>query len=318
LKPVKFEQIFNEYRAWLAARGLAASTIARDECYLRQFLISLEKAGVDDLKEVSGSYIHRYFLYLCGEYRTPHGKPLARSAYRGKVYTVRKFFDWLVDTGRLLVSPVPEPPGPGLETKLPEPLSEQQTLALLEACPAHSLAGVRDRAILELLYSTGIRRLELVNLNVSDYAPERSELTIIRGKGAKDRLVPVGEYAAAYLGLYLQLVRPWQAAPDEPALFVSVHHGRRLCKYSLNSIVKKIAARSGIARRVSPHTLRHSMATHLLRNGADIRHVQAILGHASLESATVYTHLELADLKQTIKESHPHGIRPGPKTESKD
>jgi integrase/recombinase XerD len=307
---MKLEEALAGFLTHRGAVGYSNETIHGAGCFLRRFINHLAGQGITTAQEVTRDQILRYLSYLNTEYRTATGNSIAKSTYYTRVGMIRSFFNWLLDTGEILLSPVPEPPQFTREEQtLPRALSEAQTMTLLEACPAHSLAGVRDRAILELFYSTGIRRGELVNLNVNDFSPERSELLIIQGKGRKDRLVPVGEYAAGYLNAYLQLVRPWQAAPDEPALFVSVHHGRRLCSRSINTIIHKVAERSGISRKVSPHTLRHCMATHLLRGGADIRHVQAILGHALIKTTAVYTHLDLTDLKRVVKESHPHGQR---------
>jgi integrase/recombinase XerD len=293
---MKLEDALACFLTHRGAAGFSASATESAGCYLRHFIKHLAGQGITTAQEVTRDRLLPYLAYLNSEYRTARGKPIAKKTYYTRVGTLRSFFGWLVDTGEILLSPVPEPPRfTGEGQTLPRVLSEDQTLALLEACPANSL--------------TGIRRGELVNLNTADYAPDCAELLIIQGKGRKDRLVPVGEHAAGYLNTYLQLVRPWQATPDEPALFVSVHHGRRLCPWSINTIIDKVAKRSGITLKVSPHTLRHCMATHLLRGGADIRHVQAILGHTLIKTTAAYTHLELADLKRVVKESHPHGRR---------
>jgi site-specific recombinase XerD len=173
--------------------------------------------------------------------------------------------------------------------------------------------GIRDRAILELFYSTGIRRGELARLNLTDYLPDLQELRINQGKGKKDRIVPVGDYAAGYMRLYLKAIRPWMAAPDEPALFVGAKTGGRLRQSAVGEVVRRALIKSGIPKKVFPHMLRHSMATHLLRNGADLRHIQAILGHSSIESTQVYTHLTVQDLSRALEKAHPHGKRTSPK-----
>jgi integrase/recombinase XerD len=170
--------------------------------------------------------------------------------------------------------------------------------------------GLRDRAILELLYSTGIRRQELVNLSIGDFRVESHELLVVNGKGGKDRVVPVGQWACYFAETYMKNVRPWQVCdPAEKALFVQHRNGRRLSLRSVKDIVERATTRSGVGRRVSPHTFRHSMATHMLRNHADLRHIQAILGHSSLRSTQIYTHTDIEDLKGVMKRSHPHGKR---------
>jgi integrase/recombinase XerD len=190
--------------------------------------------------------------------------------------------------------------------KLPEVLSEEEAIRILEATLFNTPHGLRDRAILEILYSTGLRRQELINLNQEDLLLERQELWIKQGKGRKDRLVPVGEYAVRFTEAYLKLVRPWMVeAVAEKTLFLTMN-GQRLTPQSLKLIITKAMKRSGIAKKVTPHTFRHSMATHLLRNGADLRHIQALLGHASLQSTEVYTHLTVEDLKKVVKRNSPH------------
>lgn len=156
---------------------------------------------------------------------------------------------------------------------------------------------------------------ELINLNVEDFLLERRELLIRQGKGKKDRIVPVGEHAARFTEGYLKLIRPWLAKScGEKALFLTVN-GDRMARQTLKVLIGKAVQKSGVQKRVKPHTFRHSMATHLLRNRADLRHIQAILGHASLQSTESYTHLTIEDLKEAVKKAHPHARRAAPKTD---
>ena len=170
--------------------------------------------------------------------------------------------------------------------------------------------GVRDRAILELLYSSGLRRRELVNLNLSDLDLISGSVCVNQGKGRKDRVVPVGKTACQVMALYLKHVRHWFLRdPREEALFIDSIKGRRMAVGTINYLVKKTLKKSGLTKKVSPHTLRHSMATHLLQNQADIRYIQAMLGHASINSTQVYTRLDLHDLKAVHRRAHPRGKR---------
>lgn len=156
-------------------------------------------------------------------------------------------------------------------------------IKVLESCPLNTTVGFRDRSIMELLYSTGIRKAELVRLNVGDFSFENRELAIVNGKGKKGRVVPVWEYACHFTEVYRKLIRPWQVRSEaEKALFVSRSSGTRLASRTIAQIVDRAAARGGIAKRITPHGFRHAMATHMLRNRADLRHIQAILGHASI------------------------------------
>jgi integrase/recombinase XerD len=183
-------------------------------------------------------------------------------------------------------------------------------MKIIQSCIPTTALGLRDRAILELLYSTGIRKRELVNLSLGDFRVESHELLIENGKGGKDRVVPVGEWACYFTEAYVKNVRPWQVySPTEKTLFVQHRNGRRLSPRSVKDIVERATAKSGVGRRVSPHTFRHTMATHMLRNHADLRHIQAILGHTSLRTTQVYAHVNIEDLKEVVRRSHPHGRR---------
>jgi len=292
----EFEDELRDYLDFMAAKGYAQTTMYNRHKYLNQFLAYLMKRNITDLKAVTGGHIESYRDFLKTEPRPRKGRCLLEGSYFNHLNAIRGFFKWLEATGRILITPVASrfgPRAPRVE-QLPNIISEEETVKILESCPPNTPTGLRDRAILELFYSTGIRRRELVNLNLTDYAPERRELTIRQGKGGKDRLVPVGEYAAWFLEAYLKLVRPWQVKdPAENALFLKNDSGTRLNSGNLGDLVQKALERSGIDKKVTPHTFRHSMATHLLRNGADLRHIQAILGHVSLESTQIYTHLSV-------------------------
>ena len=183
-------------------------------------------------------------------------------------------------------------------------------LRIIQSSTPTTALGLRDRAILELLYSTGIRGRELVNLNVGDSRVACHELIVVNGKGGKDRLIPVGQWACFFTEAYVKNVRPWAISdPAEKALFVLHTKGRRLSPRAVGDVVDRATAKSGVGRRVSPHTFRHSMATHMLRNNADLRHIQAILAHTSLRSTEVYTYSDIKDLKGVMKRAHPHGKR---------
>lgn len=313
------DDILTGYLAHMAAKGYSKRTIYWHGCFLKKFLAYLEQRQVRDLKAVTNGDIDQFKVYLKEEYRTSKGNPIAANTYFCHINAVNGFFRWLEDTEQILLAPVlnRKEKRQLKPARLPNVLTEAEVLQILESCPINTGKELRDRAILELLYSTGIRRSELVNLNVADFSPESQEVRINRGKGRKDRIVPVGEYASRFVEAYLKLVRPWLVRDsNETALFVSSTTGKRLHFQNVGRIVQKIAEASGIEKPVSLHTFRHSMATHLLRNGADLRHVQAILGHASLSSTEIYTHLNKEDLKQALKKFHPSGKRAADKTKT--
>jgi integrase/recombinase XerD len=184
-------------------------------------------------------------------------------------------------------------------------LSVKEAQALMVAPDSNTPTGTRDRAILELLYSTGMRNTELRCLKLSDVDSRRGEVRISFGKGRKTRIVPIGEVAAHFLALYLDNARSHLVRRvDEELLFVS-WRGRKLSKGSLTEVVHRYAVKAKIAKKVTCHTLRHSCATHMLRGKADLRYIQEMLGHGSLSTTQIYTKVELSDLKRVHRECHP-------------
>lgn len=314
---MSYDRLQTEYLDHLAVKGYADGTLNWRGSHLKQFFAYLRDQEIADIKAVNSSHIEAYRLYL-RNYRTRLGKPLSFRTYDAHNITLADFFKWLEDTKEILISPVIyefKPQSKPLQ--LPKVLTEAEVLKILEACPLNTPTGLRDRAILELFYSTGIRRAELARLNVDDFLPEREELVINQGKGKKDRIVPVGEYARIFVLAYLQMIRPWLAgSPDEKALFVNSQTGTRFSLQTINHLVGQAVKRAKIGKKATPHVFRHSMATHLLRGKADIRHVQAILGHTSLQSTEVYTHLTIEDLKQAVKKAHPRYKRAAKKDDS--
>jgi len=315
---MRFESYLTGYLQFLAVKNYAQGTIDWHKSYLKQCFTYLEERGTNDPKAVTREQIEAYRVYLKTEHRTKRGRALAGSTYESHIAAITDFFHWLEQTKQILMTPVVKPdrhkkPKP---LKLPEVMTEAETVKVLEASPINTPHGLRDRAILEVLYSTGIRRSELINLNLEDVFIDRGELAIKQGKGKKDRIVPVGEVALLFLTAYLKLIRPWLAqSPEENAVFLTIN-GNRMSHGALKVMIGRAVQKSGVARRVTPHIFRHSMATHLLRNGADIRHIQALLGHATLLSTQVYTHLTIEDLKQVVKKAHPRAKREAKKADS--
>jgi integrase/recombinase XerC len=219
-----------------------------------------------------------------------------------KLASLRSFYKYLVRTGKLEASPLAVIRTPRQDRRLPQCLDIQQVSALLEAPDISTLAGARDKAILETIYSSGLRISELVALNIEDL-DEFSEALRIRGKGKKERLVPLGNKAAQAIANYLHR-RDGSASSRHGAIFVN-KSGHRLSDRSIRRKLVRYLQIAGIDAHVSPHTLRHSFATHMLNAGADLRSVQEILGHASLSTTQIYTHLTTRRLKEVYDRAHP-------------
>ncbi|MGH7228405.1 MAG: tyrosine-type recombinase/integrase [Nitrospiraceae bacterium] len=223
-----------------------------------------------------------------------------------EVSVLRSFFGWLTERCVLLFDPAEDLTLGRGSAPLPKAvLTESEVKALLVA-PGTDALGLRDRAILETLYSTGLRRAELCNLDLFDVDSERGTVRVRSGKGGRDRVVPIGNHALAALRSYLQKARPGLVAgPRQPALFLAAVTGRRLKMKTINHVVRKHAEAAGLEKRVTPHVLRHTCATHLLQGGADVRHVQRILGHASVATTQIYTRVLIGDLVVAHRRHHP-------------
>jgi integrase/recombinase XerC len=242
----------------------------------------------------------RAYLALLNE------KQYSKSTIARKLATLRSFYKFLVRRNRLSSNPVTVVRTPKQEKKLPRFLEYEEVKRLLETPPADNWLGARDRAIMETLYSTGIRVSELVGLNMEDI-DFLGEVVHIRGKGKKERIAPIGSSALQVIQYYMEFRnKRAQSNPnfDSKVLFVN-KHGRRLSTRSVRRKMDKYLKMAGLDPQISPHTLRHSFATHMLNNGADLRSVQELLGHQSLSTTQVYTHLTTRKLKEVYENAHP-------------
>ncbi|MFP4105857.1 MAG: tyrosine recombinase XerC [Phycisphaerae bacterium] len=227
----------------------------------------------------------------------------SKSTVARKLATLRSFYKYLVRDGRLEASPVSVVRTPKQDKKLPQCLDTEQVEALLTAPDPHTLLGSRDRAILETIYSAGLRISELVALNLEDLDEFAGALRI-RGKGKKERIVPLGGKAVEAIDAYLDVRFGTDRRRNKGPLFIN-KHGNRLSDRSIRRNLDKHLQAVGISTAVSPHTLRHSFATHMLNAGADLRSVQEMLGHESLSTTQIYTHLTTARLKDVYDKAHP-------------
>jgi integrase/recombinase XerC len=274
-------------------RRLSPATLGNYEHALR-LLFSLAEAPVRDLE---AAHIRRLVAVLHAQGLAPRTLALTLSAWRG-------WFGWLVRHKGFRVNPVLGVRAPKAAKPLPKALSVEQAAKLLDGSEEDSVALVRDRAMFELLYSSGLRLGELVSLDLGDGRLDlgQGEVTVT-GKGSKTRTVPVGARAREALKRWLA-VRRQLAVPEERALFVG-RRGRRISPTLVGRRLHAWASRSGLGQRVHPHMLRHSFATHLLQSSQDLRAVQEMLGHASISTTQVYTHLDFQALAKVYDAAHP-------------
>jgi integrase/recombinase XerC len=233
-------------------------------------------------------------------------KAYSKATIARKLATLRSFYKFLVKTGRCAANPLSSVRTPKQEKKLPRFLEYEEVKRLLETPPTESWLGARDRAILETLYSTGIRVSELVSLNMDDI-DFLGEVVHVRGKGKKERITPISSSALQAIQHYMEFRNKRAESNnhfDSRVLFVN-KHGQRLSTRSVRRKMDKYLKMAGLDPAISPHTLRHSFATHMLNNGADLRSVQELLGHQSLSTTQIYTHLTTRKLKEVYDDAHP-------------
>lgn len=255
------------------------------------------------LPDVRAEDIEHYLVWLHDELG------LARSSSARALAAIRSVHDFAVQERRVPTSVAQDVPVPAVGPSLPKALTVEQVIALLEAVPngeSSSIIQIRDRALLEMLYSTGARISELLDLNVDDVDQEHG-LVIVRGKGGKERVVPIGTPALDALGSYIVRSRPTLNKLGNPALFLN-NRGKRMGRQSGYKVVAEAALAAGFVHgeeKISPHALRHSFATHLLEGGASVRVVQELMGHSSVSTTQIYTKVTVDHLREAWADSHP-------------
>jgi len=269
--------------AWLGGRGLELAAVRPEDLLAYQAALYTDRKG--------------------------DGKPYAIGSQFNRVRSIKSFFRFLYRRGLVLSDPSAAVEYPRRQRRLPRViLTKSEALRILAAPAAsRSALAVRDRAILETFYATGIRVSELASLAPHDVDTEEKLLRVMEGKGKKDRYVPLTAAAARAVDSYLTKARPQLAARKNARFLFLANRGGRMDPATLNRLVRHWTKRAGVKKHVTCHTFRHSVATHLLKGRADIRHIQALLGHHSLATTERYTHVEVSDLAAVLRRAHPRG-----------
>ncbi len=279
--------------------GLSANTLAayrRDLVAFEQWL-KIERGM--DIDHAQAGDLQAWFA-------AKHSETKPSTANR-RLATLRRYYLWALRHQRVQIDPCLQLTSARQALRIPKTLSESQVDALLKQPPLHTPRGLRDRAMLEVLYATGLRVSELVGLAVLDVSLGDGVVRVVQGKGGKDRLVPLGAEAAHWITTYLKDSRPaLMGARTAPALFVTAR-AQPMTRQSFWLLIKKYAILAGIHAPLSPHVLRHAFATHLLNHGADLRVVQMLLGHADISTTQIYTHVARERLKSLHAQHHPRG-----------
>ena len=284
-------RLFKDYAYYLKIeRGLSPNTVAG---YCSDVSLFLEESGLEPGAVRAADII---------DYLSARSGALSKRSQARLLSALRSFFDWMILEGAVKENPCDGVDAPKIGRYLPEVLSVQEVDDIIASVDTSTPSGLRDRAILEVLYGCGLRVSEAVNLKISNIYSKEGFLRIV-GKGDKERIVPLGEMAAEALDA-------WFGARTEPCkgfedtVFLN-RFGRSLSRVSMFNMVKKQALIAGVTKEISPHTFRHSFATHLVENGADLRAVQEMLGHESILTTEIYTHIESSSWQGSILAHHP-------------
>jgi integrase/recombinase XerD len=300
-----FPRLVEEFCEDMAARGYSPRTVGNRRFMLSYLVAWLAERGITRPAEVTRPVLESYQRWLY-RYRKSNGQPLSFRSQSQRLLAVRAFFKWAARQRHVLHNPASEIELPKAERRLPRPALTAAEAELVLAQPdLGNPAGVRDRAVLEVFYSTGIRRGELAHLAVTDIDHERQTLLVRQGKGRKDRLVPAGERALAWVRKYLGEVRPRLVTqPDDGTLFLSAA-GTPFALDALTRLASGYVKASGVPKTGACHLFRHTMATLMLEGGADIRYIQAMLGHAELSTTQIYAQVSVRALQAVHAATHP-------------
>jgi integrase/recombinase XerD len=302
---VDFDPAVTQFLEALAVKNFSPHTLHRLNKSLGYFIRWADERGITQPADVTRPLLLRYQRGLYHQ-RKANGQPLAWRTQHAHLYAVRAFFRWLSRENYLLSNPASELELPRLEFRLPRTvLTPTEAAAVLNQPNIQDALGLRDRAMLETLYSTGMRRSELVALTLYDVDMDRGIVSIRQGKGRKDRTVPIGEQALAWIVKYRDDVRPTLVVEPDPRILFLAQTGHAIDAEHLTRLVRTYVARARIGKHGACHLFRHTCATLMLENGADIRVIQELLGHAQLASTQVYTQVSITHLKAIHTATHP-------------
>lgn len=298
------EDAIQEFIESCTTRGLAQRTIICYHSHLRIWKAFIDQRGIKDFSQLTKQNLIDYRHHLYSSYRCPRGRALSLKSQGQKITALREFLNFAVSTGKALYNGSYELKSPKIPKTLPKNIpTQQQVKKLLNAPNAKTLTGYRDLVILELFYSTGARRKEVAGIQMEDCFLQEKCLLIREGKGNTQRWVPLGKQVCSVLREYITNIRPALMKEQKHDYLIVGDKGGPIHLNRLNEITKKYFTKIGL--KGTCHSLRHSCATHMLKGKANLRAIQAILGHKSLETTQLYTHVDISDLTKAIEKSHP-------------
>jgi integrase/recombinase XerD len=310
--PEGFNRRLAQYLEWLVVNHFSPITAESRAKYLKRLVSWCADRGVTRPAEVTRPVLERFQAALFHA-RKADGEPLSIVSQRNYITSVKGFFRWLARSNLMLHNPAADLLVPRLQRRLPKHvLTIQEAERVINLADVKTSLGLRDRAILETCYSTGLRRMELVALKLYDLDRDRGTLMVREGKGRSQRIIPIGERALRWVEKYLADTRPELVVPPDEGYLFLTHRGDPFTKSSLTEFVRTYVDRAELGKTGAVHLFRHTMATLMLEGGADIRYVQAMLGHAKLETTQIYTNVSIRKLKEVHTASHPAGRRSSP------
>jgi len=309
LAHLPFMATVHAHLEWMQVAGYSADTVRGRRIALRRFIAWCEQRALHEPRHITLAILERYQRHLF-YYRKADGKPMSLGSQHGCLAPLKTFFQWLTREHHIPYNPASELRLPRLPKHLPRViLSVQQVEAILREAEPTTAPGLRDRAMLETLYSTGLRRRELSQLALYDVDLARRRVRVHEGKGRRDRVIPIGARAAAWVEKYVLEARPRLLIADHEALFLT-DYGEPVTPEYLAERMRRCMHFAGIDQPGACHLLRHACATHMLENGADIRFIQALLGHQTLTSTQIYTHVSIDKLRDIHDATHPARAQP--------
>lgn len=302
---INFKPYIDKFKEDMELRHYAFRTVDEHLKRLDKFILFLKNYPLEHIEDISDEHIREYQKYRY-HYQNVYGRHDIVEVQNRHLITVKAFFKYLKRDDFIIHDPAESICYGKRPTRLPKDvLTNQEMKKLLAQADTRTILGYRDRTILEVLYSTGIRRMELILLNLEDINCQEGCIRINEGKGAKDRIVPIGKIAAHYLDTYLKGIRPLiYNSSHQTAVFLS-KQGGRISKETLRYMIEKYAKKSKLNKYITTHTFRRSCATEMIKNKANLMHVKELLGHNSVESVQIYCNLSITDLKEAHKKHHP-------------
>lgn len=296
-----------KFLQWLEATNYAVRTREGYKKSIEWFLDWVDKeTSATTFKDITPAIVQQYQIYLYTYQDPSKEERLSVGTQRNRLVAIRVFFDYLLEQQLIYSNPSLSIKLPKVERKLPQVLSKAEIRNLIEKTPLDNPLGIRDRAIIEIFYTTGMRKKELLSLTLYDIDLEQEIVTIKKSKNGSPRIVPLTNQTKKSLEKYLIEVRPKLTTDlSNEQVFISCRSGKPLMPCDIDKVVSRAAKRTGIKKNVFTHLLRHSCATHLLKAGADIRQIQQLLGHKYLSSTEIYTKVDVTDLHKMLKKRHP-------------